>query len=61
MKTTCPKCQSTWNVSDERAGQPMGNLDLMIGAQAMAAGLVLVSSDRVFARIKKLKLEDWTV
>lgn len=45
----------------ERVGQPMGNLDMMIGAHAVAAGLVLVSNDRVFARIKKLKMEDWTV
>jgi len=45
----------------ERVGQPMGNLDMMIGAHAAAAGLVLVSNDRVFARIKKLKIEDWTI
>lgn len=45
----------------ERTGQPMGNLDLMIGAHAVAAGLVLVSHDRAFTRIKKLKMEDWTV
>jgi tRNA(fMet)-specific endonuclease VapC len=44
----------------ERHGQPMGNLDLMIGAHALALGLVLVTGDRAFARIKKLKLEDWT-
>lgn len=45
----------------EHVGQPMGNLDMMIGAHAVAAGLVLVSNDRVFARIKKLKMEDWTI
>ena len=45
----------------ERTGQPMSNLDMMIGAHAVAAGLVLVSNDRVFVRIKKLKMEDWTV
>ncbi|MGO9896881.1 MAG: type II toxin-antitoxin system VapC family toxin [Bryobacteraceae bacterium] len=44
----------------ERQGQPMGNLDMMIGAHALALGLVLVTSDRAFARIKKLKLEDWS-
>jgi tRNA(fMet)-specific endonuclease VapC len=44
----------------ERLGQPMGNLDLMIGAHALAAGAILVTHDRVFARIKKLKVEDWT-
>src|SRR5215475_11709220 len=40
----------------ERVGQPMGNLDLMIGAHAAAAGLVLVSNDRPFAGIKRLKI-----
>lgn len=45
----------------ERQGQPIGNVDLMIGAHALALSAVLVSSDHVFARIKKLKIEDWTV
>lgn len=43
----------------ESEGQPMGNLDLMIAAQALAAGAVLVSSDRVFSRVKGLRVEDW--
>jgi predicted nucleic acid-binding protein len=38
----------------------MGNLDMMIAAQALASGSVLVSGDRVFQRIKGLKVEDWT-
>jgi tRNA(fMet)-specific endonuclease VapC len=45
----------------ERLGQPMGNLDVMIGAHALAAGAILISNDRVFTRIKKLRVEDWTV
>lgn len=44
----------------ERRGEPMGNLDLMIAAQALAAGAVLVTSERVFSRVKGLKVEDWT-
>jgi tRNA(fMet)-specific endonuclease VapC len=43
----------------EQAGEPMGNLDLMIAAQALALDLVLVSSDAVFRRVKGLKTEDW--
>lgn len=44
----------------EDRGEPMGNLDLMIAAQALALDLVLVSSDAVFRRVKGLKIEDWS-
>jgi tRNA(fMet)-specific endonuclease VapC len=44
----------------EREGQPRGNLDVMIGAYALALDAILVTNDRAFARIKKLKIEDWT-
>src|SRR5215468_10631237 len=45
----------------ERLGQPMGNLDIMIGSHALAVGAILATNDRAFARIKKLKVEDWTI
>jgi tRNA(fMet)-specific endonuclease VapC len=45
----------------ETGGQPMGGLDMMIAAHALALGAVLVSSDRVFRRVKGLKLENWDV
>jgi tRNA(fMet)-specific endonuclease VapC len=44
----------------EREGQPMGNLDVMIAAHALAVNAVLVTNDHAFARTKKLKVEDWT-
>ncbi len=44
----------------EREGQPMGNLDVMIAAHALAVNAVLVTNDHAFVRIKKLKIEDWT-
>jgi tRNA(fMet)-specific endonuclease VapC len=44
----------------EGEGRPMGNLDMMIAAQALASDLILVTHDQAFGRIKKLKLEDWT-
>ncbi len=44
----------------EREGQPIGNLDAMIGAHALALNAVLVTNDHAFARIKRLKVEDWT-
>jgi tRNA(fMet)-specific endonuclease VapC len=44
----------------EEHGEPMGNLDLMIAAQALAAGAILVSNDRTFKKVKGLSVEDWT-
>ena len=43
----------------ESIGEPMGNLDLMIAAHALALGIVLVTNDAVFRRVKGLKIEDW--
>ncbi len=44
----------------EREGKPMGNLDMMIAAHALAVQAVLVTSDRVFRRVEQLKIEDWS-
>ena len=44
----------------EKKGEPMGNLDMMIASQALAAEAVLVTHDRVFGRVKGLKVEDWS-
>jgi tRNA(fMet)-specific endonuclease VapC len=44
----------------EREGQPMGNLDTMICAHALALGAILVTNDQAFTRIEALKVEDWT-
>jgi len=44
----------------EVSGTPMGDLDMMIAAHALAAGAVLVTHDRVFQRVKHLRIEDWT-
>ena len=44
----------------ETEGEPMGNLDLMIAAQAVAAEAVLVTHDSVFRRVQGLKVEDWS-
>jgi tRNA(fMet)-specific endonuclease VapC len=45
----------------EALGQPMANLDTMIGAHALSVGAVLVTHDKAFRRIRGLKVEDWTV
>ena len=44
----------------ERQGQLLGSLDMMIAAHALSLGLILVSGDVAFRRIKHLKVEDWT-
>ena len=44
----------------ERSGAVMGGLDMMIGAHALAAGLILVTADGAFRRIAGLKTQDWT-
>ncbi len=38
----------------------MGNLYMMVAAQALAVDATLVTTDRVFRRVKRLKIEDWT-
>jgi tRNA(fMet)-specific endonuclease VapC len=43
----------------EGQGRPIGNLDMMIGAHALALGAVLVTNDQAFSRIKGLKIENW--
>ncbi len=44
----------------ESEGQPMGTFDMMIAAHAFAAGVILVTNDRVFRRVKGLRIEDWS-
>ncbi len=58
--SSCAREYAQLRASLERAGEPMGNLDMMIAAQALAGELVLVTHDRVFHRLKGLKVEDWS-
>ena len=44
----------------ERAGEPMGNMDMMILAHALATQAVLVTNDHVFRRVKQVTIEDWS-
>ena len=46
----------------ERAGKPIGPLDTLIAAQAVARKLVLVSNnEREFGRVAGLRIENWAV
>lgn len=44
----------------ERAGTPVGSLDMLIGAHALALGRTIVTNNvREFVRIEGLKVENW--
>lgn len=47
-------------VALERAGTPIGGNDLLIAAQALALGLILVTGNvKEFSRIPELIIENW--
>ena len=44
----------------QRRGKPIGQMDMLVAAHAVAAGLTLVTNNtREFERVKGLPLEDW--
>ena len=46
----------------ERAGKPIGSMDMLIGAHAHALGVTLVTNNtKEFKQIKSLKIADWSV
>ena len=45
----------------EAAGTPLGNLDTLIAAHAVAAEAVLVTNDQTFAYVPGLVLENWVL
>ena len=45
----------------EKMGKPLGALDMLIAAHAMASDCILVTRDKAFhMHRQRLKLEDWT-
>jgi len=54
-----------WHYGDlraglERRGQPIGALDTMIAAHALASNTILVTNNtREFARVPELRLQNW--
>lgn len=46
----------------ERRGTPIGNLDTLIAAHALALGAVLVTANRRhFEPVPRLEIEDWSI
>lgn len=44
----------------ERLGKPIGSMDMMIAAHALAASAILVTNnEKEFARVKSLQIENW--
>lgn len=45
----------------EKVGNPIGSMDMLIGAHALSLGLTLVTNNvREFKQIKNLKVSDWS-
>lgn len=45
----------------EKSGTPIGNMDMLIAACALAAkGILVTNNEKHFGYIKKLKIENWT-
>ncbi len=46
----------------EKAGKPIGSMDMLIGAHALAIGATLVTNNtKEFKQVKNLKVVDWSV
>ena len=45
----------------EFRGMPLGNLDTLIAAHALAADAILVTHDQAFARVPALVVESWVL
>lgn len=52
----------TVRVALEKAGTPVGSMDMLIGAHALSLDITLVTNNlREFKRIKGLTVIDWTI
>ncbi len=45
----------------EKAGKPVGSIDMLIGAHALSLDVTVITNNiKEFRKIKNLKVEDWT-
>jgi tRNA(fMet)-specific endonuclease VapC len=55
-------CYAQTRAALERTGQPIGGMDLMIAAHAMAEDSVVVTNNaRAFLRVPGLAVEEWAL
>jgi tRNA(fMet)-specific endonuclease VapC len=45
----------------EREGKPLGALDMLIAAHALATRAILITNDGAFRQVVGLNIEDWTI
>lgn len=58
---TAAEAYGTIRAALEKVGRPIGSMDMLIGAHALALGAALVTNNtKEFRRIKNLKVLDWT-
>ena len=53
------RCYGEMRADLESRGLPLGNMDMLIAAHALALDAVLVTSDRSFNNVKGLRVSDW--
>lgn len=57
----CARAYAAIRTSLEESGTPIGNMDMMIAAAAMAEGATLVTHNTAhFSRVARLEFTDWT-
>jgi tRNA(fMet)-specific endonuclease VapC len=44
----------------ESQGTPLGSLDTLIAAHALASRCTLVTNDKAFGRVAEIAVQDWT-
>jgi tRNA(fMet)-specific endonuclease VapC len=59
--TTAAEAYGRIRSSLDKSGKPIGSIDMLIAAHAVSQDLILVTHDRDFERISKLKTQDWVV
>ena len=58
---TAAEAYGTIRAALEKVGRPIGSMDMLIGAHALALSVALITNNtKEFKRIKNLKVVDWT-